>query len=242
MRIVFASNQGHTDGGGSPEACSTPGAPSTCRWRWPGYRRGARASSPDGRRTDPAAGGPPRAPAHRGAEGAAGGVLVVAQDLSEGRRLEERQQRFLADAHELKTPLTAILGAAELLDEDDETDPEIRRRFLGRIHSEARRMMRLSETLLRLARTGTVLREPRMLPLEMGFLKAVAERAEPLAEGAGIELVMEDRGGLVLVDPEWLEQALLILVSTRSSTPGGAKGCSCAWTGAPSRWRTRARG
>lgn len=146
-------------------------------------------------------------------DGGAGGVLVMAQDLSEGRRLEERQQRFLANAaHELKTPLTAILGAAELLEEDDE-DPKVRRRFLGRIHSEARRMLRLSETLLKMARTGVDLREPELRPVEMDFLKEVAERAEPLVERGGLELVAEDRGGLVLVDPEWLEQALLILVS-----------------------------
>ncbi len=154
---------------------------------------------------------------------AAGGVLVVAQDLSEGRRLEERQQRFLSDAaHELKTPLTAILGAAELLEEDDE-DPEIRRRFLGHIRSEARRMVRLSETLLRLARTGADLREPHLRPVEMGFLKEVAERAEPLVERAGLELVVEDRGGLVRADPEWLEQALLILVSNAAKHSGKGK-------------------
>src|SRR5215208_6777029 len=44
------------------------------------------------------------------------GVLIVAQDLSEGRRLEEAQQKFLARAaHQLRTPLSAITFAAELL-------------------------------------------------------------------------------------------------------------------------------
>jgi len=151
------------------------------------------------------------------------GVLVVAQNLSKGRRLEERQQRFLADAaHELKTPLTAIIGAAELLEEDDE-DPATRRRFLGHILTEARRMRRLSETLLKMARTGVDLREPRVHPVQMSFLGEVAERAEPLVEGAGLTLVVEDRGGRVLADPEWLEQALLILVSNavKHSERGG---------------------
>ena len=45
-----------------------------------------------------------------------GGVLVVIRELSEGRRLEASQQRFLANAaHELKTPITTIVGASELL-------------------------------------------------------------------------------------------------------------------------------
>ena len=42
-----------------------------------------------------------------------GGVLLMIRDLSEGRRLEINQQRFLANAaHELKTPITTIVGAA----------------------------------------------------------------------------------------------------------------------------------
>src|SRR5215212_1503291 len=45
-----------------------------------------------------------------------GEVLVVIQDLSEGRQLEANQQRFLANAaHQLRTPIMAIVGAAELL-------------------------------------------------------------------------------------------------------------------------------
>lgn len=45
-----------------------------------------------------------------------GGVLVVMQDLSEGRRLEANQQRFLTNAaHELRTPPSNIALAAELL-------------------------------------------------------------------------------------------------------------------------------
>jgi len=163
--------------------------------------------------------------AEGGAEGGANGVLVVARDLSEGLRLEERQQRFLADAaHELKTPLTAILGAAELLldgeDEDTGADAETRRRLLGHVHSQALRMRRLSEALLRLARTGADLREPGLREVPMGFLGEVAERAEPLVGGAGLELIVDDRGGTVLADPEWLEQALLILVSNAAKHSG----------------------
>ncbi|MDQ4043500.1 MAG: HAMP domain-containing protein, partial [Actinomycetota bacterium] len=88
-----------------------------------------------------------------------GGVLVVIRDLSEGRRLEANQQRFLANAaHELKTPITTILGASELLLTESKDDPEVRRRFLEHILSEANRMQRLSDTLLRLARTGVDMR------------------------------------------------------------------------------------
>ncbi|MCA1730714.1 MAG: HAMP domain-containing protein [Actinobacteria bacterium] len=144
-----------------------------------------------------------------------GGVLVVSQDLSEGRRLEANQQRFLANAaHELKTPLTTILGAAELLLTGDEEDPELRRRFLNHIHSEAHRMQQLSDTLLQLARTGFDLREPNPETLNLDAVaRRMAERVEPLAENAGLELSFEGQGTRVCADAEWLEQALLVLLS-----------------------------
>ncbi|MBV9454452.1 MAG: HAMP domain-containing protein [Rubrobacter sp.] len=67
-----------------------------------------------------------------------GGVLIVIQDLSEGQRLEANQQRFLANtAHELKTPISTILGASELLLTESKDDPETRHRFLNHIFSEA---------------------------------------------------------------------------------------------------------
>jgi signal transduction histidine kinase len=143
-----------------------------------------------------------------------GGVLVVFQDLSEGRRLEANQQRFLANAaHELKTPITTILGAAELLLTEEDDDPEIRHRFLKHISAEAQRMHRLSDTLLRLARTGADLREPDIVLVDLdGIARETAERMEALAESAGLTLRVEGRGGRVGADREWLEQCLLILL------------------------------
>jgi len=143
-----------------------------------------------------------------------GGVLVVIQDLSEGRRLEEKQQRFLANAaHELKTPITAILGAAELLHDGDDDDPEVRRRLLDHILSESRRMQRLSETLLRLAMMGVEPRDPEYETLSLDEVATdAAERMEPLAESAGLKLRVEGGGGRVRADREWLEQCLMTLL------------------------------
>ena len=143
-----------------------------------------------------------------------GGVLVVIRDLSEGRRLEANQQRFLANAaHELKTPITTIVAASELLLTGSEDDPEDRRRLADYIYSEARRMQRLSDTLLRLARTGADLREADVEVVDLDCAaREIAERMEPLTESAGVSLHVEGRGGRVLADREWLEQALLVVL------------------------------
>jgi signal transduction histidine kinase len=154
-----------------------------------------------------------------------GGVLIVVQDLSEGRRLEANQQRFLANAaHELRTPITTILGASELLLTGDEEDPEIGRRFLEHINSEAERMRRLSETLLRLARTGSDLRDPELEGLDLQeVVEEAAERARPLAEAAGLAVRLEGEGGRrVRADREWLGQLLLGLLNNAVQHSGGS--------------------
>jgi two-component system sensor histidine kinase ResE len=154
-----------------------------------------------------------------------GGVLIVVRDLSETRRLEANQQRFLANAaHELKTPITAILGAAELLLTEKDDDPRVRERFLTHIRSEAERMQRLSETLLQLAQTGWDRRDPKIGEVDLiEVASRVAERMRPLAESAWLDLSVEGTGGRARADEEWLEQALLVLVSNaiKHSEKGG---------------------
>jgi two-component system sensor histidine kinase ResE len=154
-----------------------------------------------------------------------GGVLIVVRDLSESRRLEANQQRFLANAaHELKTPITAILGAADLLLTEEDDDPAVRERFLTHIRSEAERMQRLSETLLQLVQTGWDRREPDIGEVDIRDVASrVAERMGPLADSAWLELSVEGDGGRARADEEWLEQALLVLVSNalKHSEKGG---------------------
>lgn len=151
------------------------------------------------------------------------GVLVVMQDLSEGRRLEANQQRFLANAaHELKTPITAVVGAAELLTSKEHSlGPEVRHNLLGHILSEGLRMQRLADTMLRLARTGWDMREPDLEVVDLSVASHnSAEKIEPLAQSAGLGVRVENGNSraygqacLVRADSEWLEQALLILIS-----------------------------
>jgi PAS domain S-box-containing protein len=151
------------------------------------------------------------------------GVLIVAQDLSEGRRLEETQQKFLARAaHQLRTPLSAITFAAELLVTKGD-DPIARRRFLEHILTGAERMQRLSDSLLKLARVGWGTREPELEPIDLSsVVHAAAEMAKPLAESAGIDVTVEGQSAWVVADPALLEEALLIPITNaiQHSDPG----------------------
>ena len=80
------------------------------------------------------------------------GVIVVIQDITEHVRLDNMRKEFVADvSHELKTPITSIVGYAETLTEG-EYDKETRQHFLEVIVSESKRMARLVQDLLTLSK------------------------------------------------------------------------------------------
>lgn len=80
------------------------------------------------------------------------GVIAVIQDITEHVKLDNMQKEFVADvSHELKTPITSIMGYADTLLEED-YDIETRTKFLNVIATEARRMARLVTDLLTLSR------------------------------------------------------------------------------------------
>lgn len=83
------------------------------------------------------------------------GVIVVIQDITEHVRLDSMRKEFVADvSHELKTPITSIMGYADTLIEN-EVDKETEGKFLERISSEGKRMSRLVNDLLILSRYDT---------------------------------------------------------------------------------------
>ncbi len=81
------------------------------------------------------------------------GIIVVIQDITEHIKLDAMRKSFIADvSHELKTPITSIMGYADTLLETNDVDEEFQKKFLGRISSEAERMAKLVTDLLTLSR------------------------------------------------------------------------------------------
>ena len=80
------------------------------------------------------------------------GIIVLVQDITEHVKLDNMRKEFIADvSHELKTPLTSIMGYAETLAEMD-YDKEIQDKFLNVIKTEAVRMTKLVTDLLTLSK------------------------------------------------------------------------------------------
>lgn len=83
-------------------------------------------------------------------QGHAAVLLVV--DITERDQAERQRQEFTANvSHELKTPLTSIMGYAEIV-ENGIARPEDVSRFAGKIRSEAVRLLTLIEDIIRLSR------------------------------------------------------------------------------------------
>jgi signal transduction histidine kinase len=79
------------------------------------------------------------------------GALAILRDVTEERRVQRAKAEFIANAsHELKTPLTALSGYLEML--EDEEDERVRAEFLKDMRSQTERLQSLARTLLDLSR------------------------------------------------------------------------------------------
>lgn len=82
-------------------------------------------------------------------------LIKIEEGVTAERAARERLRQFVADAsHELRTPLTTIIGYAELRTKSGTAFAQVEDQAWDRIESESRRMARLTEDLLTLARLG----------------------------------------------------------------------------------------
>jgi two-component system sensor histidine kinase SenX3 len=119
------------------------------------------------------------------------GVLVVVEDTSERRRLENVRRDFVANiSHELKTPVGALALLAETL--MDERDPEVTRRLAERLASESFRVGNTIEDLLELSRLEVAAGLSDDTVGVAQFVVEAAERVRPAAEQRGIAIEVEE--------------------------------------------------
>jgi two-component system, OmpR family, sensor histidine kinase SenX3 len=144
------------------------------------------------------------------AVGGGGLVLLLAEDQTESRRVEEVRRDFVANiSHELKTPVGALALLAETMEEAAD-DPEAVRRFAGRMRQEASRLTYLVQDLITLSRIQAAEPVPDPKPVELGAVVAEAlDRSRMKASARGIELAATcDDGLVVLGDEDLLVTAL----------------------------------
>ncbi len=121
-------------------------------------------------------------------------------------------------SHEFKTPLASIQGAVELLrDSAEQMTPEQRERFLSNIDADARRLTRLVQRLLELARADSLVARPSRTELAP-LLESLAERAR--AQGLVVEVAPVPSGLWLGLPAEVVEDIVWQLI-TNASQHGG---------------------
>jgi two-component system sensor histidine kinase CreC len=132
------------------------------------------------------------------------------RDALEGRRYAEQYVQNLT--HEMKSPLSAIRAAAELLGE--EMPPEVRARFLGNIRGECERLRALVDRMLQLAalESRKELRDVSAIDLA-ALARSVLEAFEPQLAAKRIAVERRFADGATVRGEEFLlRQALANLV------------------------------
>ena len=144
------------------------------------------------------------------------GVIAVIQDITEHVKLDNMQKELVADvSHELKTPITSIMGYADTLLEGG-YDEETQTKFLNVIASESRRMARLVTDLLTLSRYDSNKKKTQKESFDLGEL--VKKCQEKLAieikkKGHKVDCFVTADVPLVYADKDDIERVVLNILS-----------------------------
>jgi PAS domain S-box-containing protein len=166
-------------------------------------------------------------------------MVGTGQDITQRRRVEEDRDRLLAEerrageyreafidviSHELRTPITTIMGLAEILarpGRDDE--PRARAALLEDIRAESERLHRLVEDLLVLSRVERGRLDIESEPLQLGRLLQQVVAAEAMERPSiVIELDVEPDLPIVASEATYVGQILRNLLgnAAKYSPPG----------------------
>lgn len=145
-------------------------------------------------------------------------VLVLVDDTTESRRLEEMRRDFVANiSHELKTPIGAITLLAEAL-RDGIDDAETVAKFSRNIHKESLRLARIVSDIIQLSRVQAreILREAQAIRLDTVIADAI-DQTSVISETKRIRLkvnqpdnvvVLGDAGLLTIAIKNLIENAI----------------------------------
>jgi len=145
------------------------------------------------------------------------GTLVVFNDVTQLRRLENMRRDFVANvSHEIRTPLTAIKGFVETLQQGRVDEAEEEKRFLGIIQKHVDRLNSIVEDLLTLSRIELE-DEQKEINAEAVKIIEVFQAAIQLcrlkAEEKKIRIDLDcEKGTTAVLDPALIEQAVVNLL------------------------------
>ena len=150
------------------------------------------------------------------------GALAILRDVTEERQIEHAKAEFIANAsHELKTPLFALSGYLEML--EDEDDEKVRKEFLRDMKAQTERLESLAKTLLDLSRLDANAVTFRLEEVDLEDLLHELKR-DFAYTGREIHIHSEEGIPPVETDPIQLYRMLAILLDNALKYSGGLDG------------------
>ncbi len=137
------------------------------------------------------------------------GAVILLSDITDRYQAEQSRREFTANvSHELKTPLTNILGYAEVI-ENGLAPEEKLREFAGCIRDETKRLIQLVGDILRLSALdeGQGGHPPEMFSL-LQISNDIAKRLTPQAEAAGVSVAVSGEDAVITADKALVDDML----------------------------------
>jgi two-component system phosphate regulon sensor histidine kinase PhoR len=143
-------------------------------------------------------------------------VLVCFEDITQVEQAGQMRRDFVANvSHELRSPLTSLLGFIETMRGPARGDPVASERFLSTMQHEASRMERLVKDLLSLSRVEAQERVRPTDPVDLNrLLGAVRHAMRPIAEEQHVTLSLElpETPVVIAGDADQLQQVFTNLI------------------------------
>lgn len=154
------------------------------------------------------------------------GAVLVFHDVTDIKKLENTRREFIANiSHELKTPLTNILGYAETLLDGALDDKSVAKEFVEKIANNGRELQNLIEDIFTITASETGKLKLNMTTLSLApFLKEQTDRHRLHLEEKKLALKMNvPQAAHVMADKKALEQIVgnLLDNAIQYTHPGG---------------------
>ena len=123
------------------------------------------------------------------------GTIVLFTDVSKMKEIEDMQKQFLSDvSHELKTPMSAIIGSVEILKRDGMESTEIFNEFMDILLKESYRMQNIINDILELSRLDQTKVSLDYQELDVkAVVKESMDLFEPLAKEKHLSLIYHNQ-------------------------------------------------
>ena len=145
-------------------------------------------------------------------DGAGHAAVLLIVDITEREQAEQQRQEFTANvSHELKTPLTSIMGYAEIIEAGIAKPTDVVP-FAGKIRTEAQRLLSLIEDIIRLSQLDAGGEEIPFEPIELQPLCCtVRSRLQSKADRLGLKIECAGENATVSGQRRTLEQMVFNL-------------------------------